>query len=489
MNFRRKVINLFRAIKINDSKNVRELLQKNPKLVNTSGGTGKKRKLTPLWKAMIMGHVEIVELLIREFGADPDEPCLNPNEFYYNFTFLQYAGCIEYSLQKEKVAEFLIQHGTKVNAFCKQELENPLKNALLYGKDVKFVELLLKNGANVESVNNCGESPATFTFEYENRSIGKEMLLLLIKYGLDTSSLSSAKGINLLHTYLKFYVDNQVDLEIIGIILDAGVPINELDKYDNYSPLMRAVVKQNIELVSLLIERGANLNVKTPESMTPLWIATKCNDIKIVKLLLSKGAHINAKNCGGSTPLHTACENHNDKMIELLIRKGAELCVENNAGETPFSLLYFGENAVNIIMKELSIMSLANCNITENDRNLIKECPDLTELFETCQKELHRLSEKIFFKSYSYCSVLKMSRNMKKLAYLMRNVKFVQKFLDFLPCTFYDNNLRSIYEEAIKIRNSSLIVENRLKYIFDDFFPKVVIRELSKSLDCEDLPL
>ena len=55
----------------------------------------------------------------------------------------------------------------------------------------------------------------------------------------------------------------------------------------------------------------------------------------IVSLLLEKGADVNAKNNDGWTPLHWASENGHEAIVSLLLEKGADVNAKDNDGETP----------------------------------------------------------------------------------------------------------------------------------------------------------
>lgn len=71
------------------------------------------------------------------------------------------------------------------------------------------------------------------------------------------------------------------------------------DKYISYdvNPLNTAICKGDIETVKKLIENGANVN-KFSGGLTPLMTAARYNKVEIIHLLLSKGAnpHITADN-------------------------------------------------------------------------------------------------------------------------------------------------------------------------------------------------
>lgn len=57
--------------------------------------------------------------------------------------------------------------------------------------------------------------------------------------------------------------------------------------------------------------------------------------LEVVKYLLSKGAKVNAKNANEVTPLHWAVAEGNTDVIDTLIAAGAEVNARNANGKTP----------------------------------------------------------------------------------------------------------------------------------------------------------
>jgi ankyrin repeat protein len=66
------------------------------------------------------------------------------------------------------------------------------------------------------------------------------------------------------------------------------------------------VGKQNADMVSLLIAKGANVNAADENGQTVLHCAVSMQNTNLVSVLLAKGADINLKNTAGKTPLDVA---------------------------------------------------------------------------------------------------------------------------------------------------------------------------------------
>lgn len=90
--------------------------------------------------------------------------------------------------------------------------------------------------------------------------------------------------------------------------------------------------------VEVLLELGANINVRDSRGNTPLHNALLRKDRKYnatIELLLDKGADINAQNYEGGTPLHSALVNYDYETASLLIDRGADIDIPNKLGITP----------------------------------------------------------------------------------------------------------------------------------------------------------
>jgi ankyrin repeat protein len=104
------------------------------------------------------------------------------------------------------------------------------------------------------------------------------------------------------------------------------------------TPLCLASWKRHDSIVSLLLENGANVNVKDEDGCTPLHFASMEGQDAVVSLLLENGADVNAKNDYGNTPLHKAGYNGHEAVVSLLLEKGADRNITNYYGKTPLQI-------------------------------------------------------------------------------------------------------------------------------------------------------
>ena len=78
---------------------------------------------------------------------------------------------------------------------------------------------------------------------------------------------------------------------------------------------------EQYEIMSLLIEAGANINLENREGQTALHQAVINNNIKAVEILLKAGAKLNTVDNSQETPLESAKKNNNIEILELLTIK------------------------------------------------------------------------------------------------------------------------------------------------------------------------
>ena len=91
----------------------------------------------------------------------------------------------------------------------------------------------------------------------------------------------------------------------------------------------------------LILLTGCTL---TNQTKYPLHEAVKLNDSASVSKLISRGATVDARDSNGLTPLMLACMNLQEQNIRILIRAGADPHTPNAAGTTAAQMLDRGDS-------------------------------------------------------------------------------------------------------------------------------------------------
>lgn len=115
----------------------------------------------------------------------------------------------------------------------------------------------------------------------------------------------------------------------VEALLAAGAPVNgsrwrRLFAPEEPTPLQAAVRASALEIVDLLLERGADPNLQTRRWMTPLALACMKGDLPVARVLVARGAHINPiRQTRHPTPIQTAAWYRNEEVVAFLLEHGA----------------------------------------------------------------------------------------------------------------------------------------------------------------------
>ena len=120
-------------------------------------------------------------------------------------------------------------------------------------------------------------------------------------------------------------------------LLKAGANINTPHPPWQLTPLLVAS-ELNFDMVKLLVNHGAKVNVSDRDGITPLMRAVTLRDLRMVQLLLDAGAQINVKDNRGHTALTHAVLRSDAPILRLLIERGADVDVVAAMGTTPWSI-------------------------------------------------------------------------------------------------------------------------------------------------------
>jgi ankyrin repeat protein len=104
------------------------------------------------------------------------------------------------------------------------------------------------------------------------------------------------------------------------------------------TPLHEAVRLGVTDIAVILINRGADLEVRDSGGNTPFMEAVKAGQIDTVKLLARMGASPMTRNANGDTPLHAAIIRQDNAAIKALLDMGVSIHARNTQNRTPFQL-------------------------------------------------------------------------------------------------------------------------------------------------------
>ena len=123
-------------------------------------------------------------------------------------------------------------------------------------------------------------------------------------------------------------------IDVLRLLIENGANVNVSDNYE-YSPLIWASIKGHTEIARLLIENGANFYFVDRFECIPLILASKKGHAEIVSLLIEKGANVNVFDKDKCTPLNYASENGHTEIVEILLENGVHVNACDRFESTP----------------------------------------------------------------------------------------------------------------------------------------------------------
>ncbi|NXB75297.1 ANK2 protein, partial [Donacobius atricapilla] len=284
--------------------------------INTCNQNG----LNALHLAAKEGHVGLVQELL-ERGSAVDSATKKGNTALH---IASLAGQAE-------VVKVLVKEGANINAQSQNGF-TPLYMAA-QENHIEVVKYLLENGANQSTATEDGFTPLAVALQQghnqavaillENDTKGKVRLPALHIAARKDDTKSAA---------LLLQNDHNADVQ------------SKVTGRSGFTPLHIAAHYGNVNVATLLLNRGAAVDFTARNGITPLHVASKRGNTNMVKLLLDRGGQIDAKTRDGLTPLHCAARSGHDQVVELLLERGAPLLARTKNGLSPLHMAAQGDH-------------------------------------------------------------------------------------------------------------------------------------------------
>jgi ankyrin repeat protein len=110
--------------------------------------------------------------------------------------------------------------------------------------------------------------------------------------------------------------------------------VNTRDVTTGQSALHMVTLRRDLTWMTFLIQKGANVNARDSQGVTPLVAASNIGFIEGIELLIEKGARVDEGNSAGETPLISAVHRRDIGLMRILLRAGADPDRADNSGRS-----------------------------------------------------------------------------------------------------------------------------------------------------------
>ncbi|KAK4701653.1 hypothetical protein P7C70_g4575, partial [Phenoliferia sp. Uapishka_3] len=132
--------------------------------------------------------------------------------------------------------------------------------------------------------------------------------------------------------------------QLVKVLHEAGAPVDVENEYGN-TPFLTAAKNGHLSTAKGLLDLGAFIEAQNGDGNAALHLAALQGDFRLAKLLLESGASAGTKNKFSATPLHLTMLDHRSDTAEqikgrvdvahLLVASGAPLAAQDGIGKTP----------------------------------------------------------------------------------------------------------------------------------------------------------
>ncbi len=216
--------------------------------------------------------------------------------------------------------QLFVKNGVNIN----QKDERPLSKASESG-NLEIVQYLLQTGKNSQETLNdalwalCDARPKPDTLKIAQ---------LLLDSGAQVNSQAGFYNTTPLHGAAQ-----NGSLELVKLLVSKGAKVNAVDK-EFSMPLAKAVQADNLEIAKFLLEHGADktINHSDTEFQTAIF---KARSAKMAQLLIANGANVSDRDKKGHSVLLHAVANHLDfDLLKVLLQNGADINAQDKSGTT-----------------------------------------------------------------------------------------------------------------------------------------------------------
>ncbi len=270
-------------------------------------------KKTSLHQLTEIGHLELIKLMLGRISDGKPK-----NSFLKQTVLMEPAGQRPRNMSAIHIAavyghtsivEYLIGLGISVNTINIKN-DTPVLWAAR-GNHIGTVKRLIELGADLSHQNDKGSTPLYWACRYGF----EELVEVLIKEG--HANIHQQRKLGLFSPIVLTAALGYTN--IVKILLENGANVN-LQVQNGYTPLHHAAENGHVDTIEMLLEHGADIHQETDFGDDALLLAAASHEIEALEVLAASGADIENINKDGKSAWHYAIDAPNQELLEVVVK-------------------------------------------------------------------------------------------------------------------------------------------------------------------------
>ena len=162
------------------------------------------------------------------------------------------------------------------------------------------------------------------------------------------------------------------NVEMIRTLAEVGADVYHHDD-DGSSHVCFAADNDRLDAIRILSELGVDINTPMDDGRTPVFIAAQHGNVGAIEVLCDLGADANAPKYDGRTPLFMAAQNGHSDAVRALAKLGANVHTTDEDRDTPLHIAAHG-GAVRVIQELIHHGADIHCRDREGCAPLYVAC-------------------------------------------------------------------------------------------------------------------
>ncbi|KAJ3620763.1 hypothetical protein MTP99_004686 [Tenebrio molitor] len=257
--------------------------------------------------ALVNSDTTVLTQMLRE-GYNMSKIVFGFSHWSVKYTPLEFVVC----WNNLPLVLFLLEKGVNPNVGRKNPLIISIKRGFY-----QISEKLIILGANTCKPDKNGKTPLYWAVDTKN----KKIINLLLDHGAELT----------IHTALLHAIDLGY-LDVVQLLVERGAPLNVVS---SGTPLIRAIERSHSDITKYLIKRGADINLADKNGNLPLKVCMEKRNFEILNSMIEKGVKVDATLA--NSLLVCSLELEQVDMVEYFIKQGADVNQKNKNGQTLLS--------------------------------------------------------------------------------------------------------------------------------------------------------